>query len=261
MSFDSVKFSDGAAYEQGMGGWSRLAGEIFLDWLAADQNQRWIDVGCGNGAFTDLIANRCNPAAVEGIDPSDGQLEFARTRAIPGNVAFSQGDALALPFDDSSFDIATMALVIYFVPDPAKGVAEMSRVVRQGGTVAAYAWDMLRHGQPFEAIFDELRALGVDPGGPPSAAISRMEAMLELWTRAGYDAVETKEIVVQRSFEDFDEFWSGIAGGPIGLQVSKLSASDLEVLKNRVRERLPADADGRICFSSKANAAKGVVPI
>ena len=54
---------------------------------------------------------------------------------------FRQGDAMALPFPDHSFDLAVMALVIFFVPDSAKGAAEMLRVVSPGGTVAAYAWD------------------------------------------------------------------------------------------------------------------------
>ncbi len=81
-----IHFNDGAAYEQMMGIWSRLAGEVFVDWLAPANGLRWIDVGCGNGAFTELIVDRCAPAEVHGVDPSDGQLAFARTRpaARPG---------------------------------------------------------------------------------------------------------------------------------------------------------------------------------
>ena len=77
-----IRFDDGAAYERMMGNWSRRAGNIFLDWLAAPPGLKWIDVGCGNGAFTELIVERCAPAEVQGIDPSEGQLAFAPHSAV-----------------------------------------------------------------------------------------------------------------------------------------------------------------------------------
>src|SRR6266851_2515497 len=107
-----IRFNDGAAYERMMGRWSWLAGEIFLDWLRPRAGLRWIDVGCGNGAFTELIVARCAPAEVQGIDPSDGQLAYARTRGGAAMAKFRKGDAMALPFADRSFDVASMALVI-----------------------------------------------------------------------------------------------------------------------------------------------------
>jgi ubiquinone/menaquinone biosynthesis C-methylase UbiE len=130
MTDPPIRFDDGAAYERMMGVWSQLAGEQFLDWLAPAADQRWVDVGCGNGAFTEVIARRCAPASVDGVDPSEGQLAFARTRPASRIARFKQGDAMALPYDDKTFDVATMALVIFFVPDPAKGVSEMARVVQ-----------------------------------------------------------------------------------------------------------------------------------
>src|SRR5215207_2105290 len=81
------------------------------------------------GAFTELLVERCSPAEVQGIDPSEEQLAFARTRPAARLAKFHQGDAMALPFADSSFDAAVMALVLVFVADPAKGVSEMVRVV------------------------------------------------------------------------------------------------------------------------------------
>ena len=75
-----IRFNDGAAYERMMGTWSRIAGAIFIDWLAPPSGLRWIDVGCGNGAFSELLVERCAPAEVQGIDPSEAQLAFARTR-------------------------------------------------------------------------------------------------------------------------------------------------------------------------------------
>src|SRR5213592_4288965 len=105
-----------------MGVWSRLAGEVFLEWLAPERALRWIDIGCGSGAFTELLIERCAPAEVQGIDPSEGQLAFARTRPAARLAQFRQGDAMALPFPGGRFDAAIMALVIFFVPEPAKGV-------------------------------------------------------------------------------------------------------------------------------------------
>src|ERR1700760_4302209 len=89
-----ITFDDGAAYERQMGVWSRFAGEIFLDWLAPETGLRWIDVGCGNGAFTDLLIRRCTPAEVQGIDPSEAQLAFARTRPGVESATLRKGDAM-----------------------------------------------------------------------------------------------------------------------------------------------------------------------
>ena len=93
MAEQRIRFDDGAAYERMMGRWSQLAGAIFLDWLAPPAGLRWLDVGCGSGAFTELLVKRCAPATVYGIDPSQGQLAFARTRAAARSRSPGRGDA------------------------------------------------------------------------------------------------------------------------------------------------------------------------
>jgi SAM-dependent methyltransferase len=256
MAQQPIRFDDGAGYERGMGIWSQLAGQVFLDWLASPSGR------CGNGAFTELLIQQCAPAETQGIDPSEAQLSFARTRPAAHGTTFLQGDAMALPFDGGRFDAAVMALVIFFVPDPAKGVAEMARVVCPGGTVAAYAWDMLGGGFPFDPIQVELRALGFTPPLPPSVSASRMAALRDLWTAAGLEAVETREITVQRGFADFDDFWSTSMGAMGGTRpiVTAMAAGDVEQLKARVRTRLSAEATGRVTYQARANAIKGRVP-
>jgi SAM-dependent methyltransferase len=257
----SFRFSDGAAYERLMGVWSRLVGEIFLDWLRPDTGLRWLDVGCGNGAFTERIVERCAPAEVQGIDPSEALLAFARSRPALREAQFQVGDAMALPFPADRFDAAVMALVLVFVPDPAKAVGEMVRVVRPGGLVVAYMWDMLGGGFPPEPIVAEVRAMGAMPAFPPQLAASRMEGLRSLWSGVGLEAVETREIKVERTFADFEDFWAAnMASASIAATIAGLAPDAVAELKQRVRARLPAHADGRITCSARANAVKGRRP-
>ncbi|WP_119269353.1 class I SAM-dependent methyltransferase [Taklimakanibacter deserti] len=258
MSEQKIRFDDGAAYEQMMGIWSGLAGKTFLDWLAPPKALRWIDVGCGNGAFTELLVENCAPSEVQGIDPSEGQLAYARTRPGARLAEFRLGDAMALPFPADRFDAAIMALVLVFVPEPAKAVAEMLRVVRPGGIVAAYMWDMPGGGFPLEPLLIEMRAMEITAPRPPQREASRMEAMLDLWNGAGLENVETREITVHRTFADFDDWWmTGMKSPSLGPTIAALSPQDHAALKSRVRARLPAASDGRITYAARANAIKG----
>jgi ubiquinone/menaquinone biosynthesis C-methylase UbiE len=218
----------------------------------------WVDVGCGNGAFTELLVERCAPARIEGIDPSEAQLSFARGRPAAKLAKFQQGDAMALPFADRSFDSAVMALVISFVPEPAKGVAEMARVTKPGGSVAAYAWDVLGGGLPFEPIVVEMRAMGMTPPLPPRPEASRLATMRELWTGAGLVEVETREIAVSRTYADFEDFWTiNLKGSSLASFIAAKPAADVAGLKERLRALLPVDASGRATCSARANAVKG----
>ena len=257
---EEIRFDDGAAYERMMGTWSRLAGGPFLDWLAPAPGLRWLDVGCGNGAFTEMIVEQCAPASVHGIDPSAGQLAFARGRPGAGMAEFSEGNAQALSFADDEFDVAVMALVIFFLPDPAKGVAEMARVARSGGTLATYAWDMFGGGFPLEPFRQEMGTLGIASPLPPSSDASRIDVLQSMWKNAGLRSIETRTIEIQRTFTDFDDLWSTSLCSSVGPAVAKMKPGDLERLRTQLRERLPVDAAGHITYSARANAIKGRMP-
>jgi ubiquinone/menaquinone biosynthesis C-methylase UbiE len=256
-----IRYDNGVAYERMMGAWSRPAGEIFLDWLAPSCGLRWIDVGCGTGAFTELLVERCSPAEVEGVDPSEAQLSFARTRPLGRIAKFQQGDALALPFSDETFDVAVMALVIFFVPDPAKGVNEMVRVVRPGGTVAAYVWDMTGGGHPLELMHAEMDAMGFTAPWPPRSDITGLECLRQLWRDAALDEIDTREITVRRTFADFDDYWTtSTLAATVSQTIGAMDPAKLEHLKARMRAQLIVDATGHITCSARVNAIRGSRP-
>ncbi len=261
MTEAKIRFSDGFAYDRMMGQWSRLVGEQFLDWLALKPGLACIDIGCGNGALTELLVTRCAPRRVHGVDPSAEQVTFARGRHRAGVAEFHEGDAMALPFSAETFDAALMALVIFYLSKPEKGVAEMARVTRLGGVVAAYAWDFAGGGSPTAVFQAEFRAIGIELLRPPSTDASRLDSLRALWQSAGFDAVETREITVQRSFVDFEDYWTiTTAGETVAPPLAKLPEVEVDQLKARLRAKFMPDAEGRVTASARANAVKGRVP-
>jgi hypothetical protein len=154
-----------------------------------------------------------------------------------------------------------MALVIFFVPQPRKGVAEMARAVRPGGPIAAYAWDLEGGGFPLQVIHEELEAMGVPPLLPPSADASRFEVLRNLWEGAGLTGIETRSITVERVFPDFEDMWAINLSGPrLSAQMKDFAPAARQELKTRVRRRLTPDRDDRITCTARANAIKGHVP-
>jgi ubiquinone/menaquinone biosynthesis C-methylase UbiE len=256
MSEASNMFADGDAYERMMGRWSRVAGASFIDWLKAPDQLRWLDAGCGNGAFTEELIARCRPAAVEGIDPSAEQISFASKRPGTRLAHFQQGDAQALPFTDNSFDMAVMALVIAFVPDPAKAVAELARVTKPGGLVAASMWG-LPEGVPRFPLHLALRALGIEPAQPPSPEASKRDTMAALWRNAGLADVETDIIRIEVSHDNFDAFCASnlVPIGPLAKILANLTPPQQEKLRQHLQEHLPTSADGRITYEAAATPA------
>jgi SAM-dependent methyltransferase len=261
MSDNQTMFTDGAAYEKRMGRWSRIVGETFLDWLALPKGLRLLDAGCGNGAFTEVLIARCAPAAVSAIDPSEGQLSYARTRPGAKLAEFRVGDAQALPYPDKSFDAATMALVISFIPDPVKAAIEMKRVVKPGGWVATYMWDLPGGGIPVEPMYRALRSLGID-APMPGVEVSSRDGMRAVWEKAGLKSIDTRVIRIQVVYSGFDDFWDSyrVPEGPSGQAMRKMSPPGIERLKDRLRDELVPGPDGRIAYEAFANAVRGRVP-
>jgi ubiquinone/menaquinone biosynthesis C-methylase UbiE len=261
MTSEPIRFTDGAGYDRFMGVWSRLAGQEFLDWIAPNEGQRWLDVGCGNGAFTQLIAEQNKPLTLVGIDPSEAQLAYARQHPLLESVDFVNADAMALPFSDEAFDLAVMPLVIFFVPEPLKGVAEMARVVAPGGTVAAYAWDMEGGGFPYQSVNETLGAFGRAIPMPPSVGSSRLEALSDLWVTAGLGDIYTRVITVKRTYTDFDDLWNTVLGGPsAGQALAAMSEEERTRFRELLQARLQPSGRGSISLTGRAHAIRGTVP-
>ena len=258
----SVYFDDAAAYEAFMGRWSRSAGGIFLDWIAPPKNARWLDVGCGTGVFTELIVDNTSPAAVLGVDPTQVQIEHARRGPVGQRADFQVADAQALPFPDNAFDLVVSALVINFIPDPARALAEMRRVGRAGGTVAGYVWDFAGDRSPGSLVRTGLYAIGITLADLPGSANSELDALRWLFERAGLNQIATKIIDVTISFANFDDLWRAQTPrfGPRGKSVANLSGAERARLIRKVRASLPASPDGSVCYSVRAHAIKARIP-
>lgn len=249
-------FQNPAGYERYMSAWSRAAGAQFLDWLALPQGQRWLDVGCGSGAFTALLAERAAPAELHGIDRSPAMLAYARER-LPHSVQLHEGDAAALPFSDASFDAAVMPLVIVFLDEPLRAVAEMRRVVRPGGVVATYIW-ALPDGFPYHTAFTILRDIGVLPDRAASDDSTELPQLQALWQRAGLHNVTTAAFSVSHRCPDFAAWWQALQdSASIGERLAALSDDARQAVQEAARTRLPIAADGSITITARAHAVRG----
>ncbi|MEY4748950.1 MAG: hypothetical protein RIQ60_1164 [Pseudomonadota bacterium] len=251
-------FDDGPAYELMMGRWSALVAEPFLAWLGLPLGLAWLDAGCGDGSFTEILVRRQRPASVVGVDPAPAQLAYARQRPAAAQVRYLQGDAQALPLPGNSTDVGVMALVLFFLADPAQGLRELTRVVRPGGTVAAYHWDIEGGGLPLQPVIAALRAEGYRSELPPSAWAATQASSTALWRDAELVDVQTRQFEVHRRFVSFDDYWSAARGSPrLRALLASISVPEVERLSERVRVQLGADDSGPLVVKARANAIKG----
>jgi ubiquinone/menaquinone biosynthesis C-methylase UbiE len=253
-----LSFDDSAAYERFVGTWGRAAGSRFLDWLDPPKRVNWLDVGCGTGLFTELIVKNCSPASVVGLDPAPAQIAFATGKPIAAQAQFRTGDAQALPFPDAAFDVVASALVINFIPDRARALAEMARVTRSGGLVGGYIWDFqaeLSPSGPFRLALQEF-VKGVPPlPGTEDSAPSRLRSLFE---QADFADIVTTSFEVTVEFPDFNAFWIAQTPryAPTTKIVTAMDASQRDQLQAAIRSRVNPSAGGVIRYTARANAIR-----
>jgi ubiquinone/menaquinone biosynthesis C-methylase UbiE len=256
----------GDGYEAYMGRWSRKVAPRFLDWLSAPSGCDWLDLGCGTGALSDAVLAQCEPRSLVSIDLSEAFIATARARLLDPRVAFLVGDAQALPVDDGTRDVIVSALVLNFVPDRAKALAEARRVARRGGVVGFYVWDYPGGGVEFMRAF-WTAAVALDPAAAELAEDRRFpfctpDNLARLASDAGLRGVKVTAIEEPTVFQSFDDFWRPftLGAGPAPGYCMSLGPEARQQLKEKLRERLAPNTDNLICLNARAWALKAAAP-
>ncbi len=258
-------WASGEAYEPYVGRWSRLVAREFLHWLAISPSAQWLDVGCGTGALSQTILTQAAPAIVRGIDPSEGYLTVAQQRVHDARAYFERGDARHLPVETATHDVVVSGLVLNFIPDVSVGLAEMVRVTKPGGTVAAYVWDYAGKMELMRYFWDAAVALkpeNCERDEGRRFSVCQPEPLRNAFIAAGLRDVDVRSIDVPTAFQDFDDYWSPFLGGqfPAPDYAMSLSEENRVALRERLRATLPSEEDGSIRLIARAWAVRGNRP-
>lgn len=243
------------AYDRFMGRFSQPLGVLFADWVGVHAGDAALDVGCGPGALTEVLAARLGAASVTAVDPSEPFLDALRER-LPG-VTVHRAAAEDLPFADAGFDLALAQLVVHFLSDPPAGIARLCRVTRPGGTVAVSVWDFENARAPQSAFFRAFRSVVPEVEDETARAGGRRGELAALLEGAGCRRVEQTELAVTVTSPTFEDWWEPylLGVGPAGAQLAALDAGRRE----QVRERcLELQGPGPIRTTATAWAAKGI---
>jgi SAM-dependent methyltransferase len=248
----------GDAYDRFMGRYSRELAPRLIEFARIESAMNLLDVGCGPGALTERLAELVGSERVSAADPSEPFVAACAGR-VPG-ADVRQADAEKLPWRDGTFDAALAQLVVNFMRDPHAGVAEMRRVVRPAGIVAACTWDYGDGMRMLRVFWDAARAL--DPNAPDESRTMRFRTSEELeglWRRVGLDDVETGPLVVETTYADFEDFWQPLTlgVGPAGSYCMSLEPKRREALRDQLFVSLGSPA-GPFTLSARAWAVSGV---
>lgn len=249
----------GDDYDRYMGRYSAELAPLMIDFAAVGFGDRVLDVGCGPGALTARLAELVGASHVAAVDPSASFVEACRRR-VPDAVVREAGIE-RLPWPADTFDVALSQLVLNFVPDPVAGMAELSRVVRPGGLVAACTWE---YGSGMEMLDAFWRAaLSLDPEAPDEAGmpLRTAESLTDLWRSAGLDRIATEPLVVTTTYADFDEVWLPLTYGigPAGAHVRSLPPDRQAALRAALFVELGAPI-GAFSLTARASAVRGRTP-
>ena len=262
---ETKMFAVSAGYERFMGRWSRLLAPGYVAFVGVKNGDRVLDVGTGTGALAVAVESAVTPGELVGIDPSEGFIGYAKKNAKSGRSRFEVGDAQALQFKDASFDQTMALLVMNFVPDHNKAIAEMRRVTRPQGVVSACVWDYNAGMQMLRFFWDEAVALdpAIEPKDERHMKLSREGQLVDLWKKAGLVNVQEKPLMIDQAYSSFDDYWGSFlkGAGPGGAYVVSLSEGRRQQLEANVRKRLLGNRqDGAFTLKAKAWCVRGEVP-
>ncbi|AZO49609.1 MAG: methyltransferase domain-containing protein [Mesorhizobium sp.] len=255
-----------SGYEQLMGRWSRRLAPKFIDFAGLAGGEKILDVGCGTGSLTFELAKSAGLAEIQAIDFSPVFIEAAKARNTDSRITFSQADATALPFADDAFDRALALLVLHFVPETGKAVAEMRRVTRPGGVIAAVVWDHLGGMPGMRMMIDTVAALSESGRQMRSRycfqPMMQPGEMKRTFVEQGLADVTETELMIRMDYADFDDYWApiGAGEGPLGKYMSTVDAAERTRIEAAVRDAYQAGRpDGPRSFANVAWACRGVV--
>jgi ubiquinone/menaquinone biosynthesis C-methylase UbiE len=256
-----------AGYEQLMGRWSQKLAPQFIEFAGVDNGERILDVGCGTGSLTFALARAAELNEIAAIDYSPVFVEEAIRRNTDPRIKVRQADACALPFEGATFDRALALLVLHFVPEAGKAVAEMRRVVRSGGVVAAAVWDHLG-GMPGMRMMVDTVAACSEAGRQLRARycfqpMMQPGEMKRTFLEQGLADVTETQLMIRMDYLSFDDYWAPIAAGegPLGRYVATLDAAERARTDAAVRDAYEAGrSDGPRSFANVAWACRGIVP-
>jgi SAM-dependent methyltransferase len=243
------------AYDRYMGRYSVLLSPQFADLAGVHRGQRVVDVGCGPGALTTELVARVGPAAVAAVDPSEPFVAAARERHPDARVELASAEEL--PFADDDFDAALAQLVVLFMSDPGAGVAEMRRVTRPDGVVAACVWDHAGGQGPLSPFWDVVRELDPDVHDESDLVGAREGDLTRVFDAAGLRDVEETALSVSLEHPTFEDWWEPytFGVGPAGAYVAKLDAEGRARLREACREALP---EAPFVLTPRAWTARGL---
>lgn len=258
-------FAASAGYERFMGRWSRLLAPPYVQFAGVKNGDRVLDVGTGTGSLAAVVETRMPASEIVGIDPSEGFITYARKNAKSPRSHFKVGDAQALKFKDASFDSTLALLVMNFIPDHNKALAEMRRVTRPQGIVSACVWDYDAGMQMLRFFWDEAVALdpAIEAKDERHMKLSRQGQLGDLWRAAGLVNVREEALVIDQAYSSFLDYWEPFTkgAGPGGAFVVSLTPDRRQQLEARMRKRLLKDSeDGPFTLKAKAWCVRGEVP-
>jgi len=259
-------FSKADAYERFMGRWSRLLAPDLIAFAEVRDGDAVLDVGSGTGALSFALRDAIKTGRITGVEPSEDFVTHAARKSDGPRVHFEVGDAQRLKLPDSAFDKTVSALVVNFIPEPARAVREMIRVTKPGGVVTAAVWDYGRDGMQMLRVFwDEATAFdaAIEPRDEAHMPLCARGALAALWRREGLENVQEAPLTVTLHFASFDDYWAPflLGQGPAGAYVASLPLDRQRALEQRLRTRLFGDGpDHPIDMHARAWAVKGTVP-